>query len=99
MKEDGKIKLILARDTISEKDNIDKDRCDFSLTDRSMTERPLLYVTTKRNEKEFAELPGWTTLMNNGTDRIKRFTVRLSTKTLHAQLAALFSNQEVIWIE
>ncbi|NTW27537.1 MAG: hypothetical protein HGA36_04390 [Candidatus Moranbacteria bacterium] len=81
------------KDSVSEQQCVQEGICTFAILDRSMSQRPLLYVSTKRSDAELSNLPFWALLCSGGN--LNRFSVKLSKDDFFEQIKRVYPDREL----
>lgn len=85
------------KDSGLEKQLVEEGIYTFAILDRSMSKRPLSYVSTKRSDIGLESLPGWTLIKRS--DELQRFSVKLSQADIFQQLVRFYPGQKMHWDE
>ena len=97
MSQNSTIKLKFVNDSFSELKLVETNTCTFAINDRSPSiDRPWFMVTTMKDE--VCELPGWRVEYQGGTNKLKRFDVKISKNGIIAQLKSIYGEENVIEI-
>ena len=92
---DSQITVREVTDFLDEKKILEKGDCTFTVVDRT----PIFFVSTKLNDiYELSQLPGWKLELNAGSDKLKRFSVKISKEALKQHLHALYGNERLVWL-